>query len=255
MKLRDVGRRFKSYLKYRRDYRKFEQQQQAIETRFDPISSENRYAILGEDTATTSFDRHYVYHTAWAARILNETANACQADVDRTLPIHHDFASQIYFPALVSAFRPIRFYDYRPAQIELSTLESVSADLTSLSIETGSLESASCMHVIEHIGLGRYGDPVDAEGDKKAAAELQRVVASKGDLLIVVPVGDPRICFNAHRIYSYEILTKMFSECDVVEFSLIKDPGQPGPDLERNADPTLVREQQYACGCFWFRKK
>ncbi len=52
----------------------------------------------------------------------------------------------------------------------------------------------SCMHTIEHIGLGRYGDPLDAVGDQTALSELQRVVAPGGSLLIVVPVATA--CFN-----------------------------------------------------------
>jgi hypothetical protein len=59
------------------------------------------------------------------------------------------------------------------------------------------------MHVIEHIGLGRYGEALDPDGDLKAIRELVRVLAAGGNLLVVVPVGRPRIQFNAHRIYDY----------------------------------------------------
>jgi hypothetical protein len=36
------------------------------------------------------------------------------------------------------------------------------------------------MHVVEHIGLGRYGDPIDPDGDLKAISELKRVVQKRG---------------------------------------------------------------------------
>ena len=52
------------------------------------------------------------------------------------------------------------------------------------------------MHVIEHIGLGRYGDEMDPDGDLKAIDELKRVLSRKGDLLFVVPVGKPKIMYN-----------------------------------------------------------
>ncbi|MEN0111129.1 MAG: DUF268 domain-containing protein, partial [Planctomycetota bacterium] len=119
---------------------------------------------------------------------------------------------------------------------------------------SGSVASASCMHVLEHIGLGRYGDPVDPDGDRKAAAELERIIAPGGDLLIVTPVGKPRVCFNAHRVYSFELLRGLFPQCDLVEFSMAPDPGE-GPSFLRNADPQAVADQRYACGCFWFRKR
>ena len=53
----------------------------------------------------------------------------------------------------------------------------------------------------EHIGLGRYGDPLDPLGTRKAAAELQRVLAPGGQLLFSLPVGRPRVEFNAHRVH------------------------------------------------------
>ena len=56
---------------------------------------------------------------------------------------------------MVSAFIPVEFYDYRPAELSLSGLEFKHADLTHLPFADNSVESLSCMHVIEHIGLGR----------------------------------------------------------------------------------------------------
>ena len=106
------------------------------------------------------------------------------------------------------------------------------------------------MHTIEHIGLGRYGDEIDPQGDIKAINELKRVLAQNGDLLFVTPVGKPKIEFNAHRIYSYEQIKEYFSPLTIKEFSLIPDSG----GIIINADPALVKEQNYGCGCFWFKK-
>ena len=106
------------------------------------------------------------------------------------------------------------------------------------------------MHTIEHIGLGRYGDEIDPQGDIKSINELKRVLKAGGDLLFVTPVGKPRIEFNAHRIYSYEQIVDYFSPLVIKEFSLIPDAG----GIINNADPALVKEQCYGCGCFWFKK-
>ncbi len=200
------------------------------------------YPQVLDKTRTTGFDRHYVYHTAWAARKVKEI----------NPEKHIDIASSLYFPAIVSAFIPVEFYDYRPAEIELSQLSSNHADLLRLSFPTESVQSISCMHTIEHIGLGRYGDPIDSIGDIKAINELQRVTKKDGSILFVTPVGIPKIEFNAHRIYSYEQIMEYFHECELVEFSLI--PEKAGGIIV-NADPRLVMNEQYACGCFWFKKK
>ena len=77
-------------------------------------------------------------------------------------------------------------------------------DICALPFADGSIQSLSCMHVVEHVGLGRYGDPLDPMEIEWQCSELQRVLAPGGDLLFVVPVGKPRIMYNAHRIYSYD---------------------------------------------------
>jgi len=203
----------------------------------------DRWPCLDDRTPTTDFDRHYVFHPAWAARVLAKTA-----------PDEHvDISSTLHFCTLVSAFVPVRFFDYRPAPVTLAGLTCGAADLTRLPFADRSLASLSCMHVLEHVGLGRYGDPVDYDGDLKAIAELRRVVAPGGTLLIVVPVGRPRVQFNAHRIYAYRQIVEAFAELTLREFALIPDSAADG-DLLVDAPEDLCDRQTYACGCFWFER-
>lgn len=228
--------------RFMRQFAAFEQLAGQSAQRF-ALSEKDLYPCLTDATTTTPFDRHYVYHPAWAARILAET----KPDV------HVDISSTLYFCSMVSAFVPVRFYDYRPANLALSNLFSAPADLTRLPFETGSVRSLSCMHTVEHVGLGRYGDPLDYDGDLKAMRELRRVLAPGGDLLFVVPVGKPRVVFNAHRIYSYRQVVDTFGDLKLAEFALIPDDGAVG-GLLRNVSPELADQQSYGCGCFWFRR-
>lgn len=200
---------------------------------------------IKDRTFTTGFDRHYIYHTSWAARVVKEISP----------PFHIDISSSLYFCGILSAFIPVKFYDYRPANLVLPGLESNRGNLHHLPFETSSIKSISCMHTIEHVGLGRYGDPIDAEGDLKAINELKRVTASNGNLIIVLPVGKPKIEYNAHRIYSYEQIISyvLDDKFTLKEFSFIPEYDNQGPII-RNADPKLVAEANYACGCFWFIK-
>jgi SAM-dependent methyltransferase len=203
------------------------------------------YPQIKDKTVQTGFDRHYVYHTSWAARIVAETKPAK----------HIDISSSLYFSGLVSAFVPVDFYDYRPADLRLSNLTSSHGDLMALPFKNDSVESISCMHTIEHIGLGRYGDPIDPEGDIRACAELSRVLAVNGRLIFVTPVGANSIIeWNAHRIYSYDKATALFPGLTLVEFSLIPEYAKAG-GLVRNADPKSLKGEKYACGCFVFTKK
>lgn len=202
--------------------------------------------FLRDATASKSYDRHYVLHTAWAARVLSESRPSRHVDV----------ASSLYFVAGISAFVPTMALDIRPAELRLSGLRCRSGSLTALPFESESLESVSCMHVLEHVGLGRYGDPLDYDGDLKAFAELARVVAPGGQLLVVVPVcGEPRIEFNAHRIYGFRQFMAMASSSglELVEFALIPDDGSQ-ETLIRHASPHLADLQRYGCGCFHLKR-
>ena len=208
-----------------------------------PVRWDDAKPCLDDRTATTGFDRHYVYHTAWAARV-----------IARTRPVRHvDVSSSLYFAAIASAFVPVDYYEYRPVRLELDNLESGVADLMKLPFADASVASISCMHVVEHVGLGRYGDPLDAEGDLKAMAELKRVVAPGGDLLMVVPVGRPRVVFNAHRVYGLGHVLDAFAGMKLEQFALIPD-GRFGRGLVIDPKPAFVDEQNYGCGCFWFRR-
>lgn len=201
-------------------------------------------ACLVDATATTGFDRHYVFHCAWAARVLA-----------RTRPVEHtDISSSLYFVSGVSAFVPIRFLDYRPTNLGLSGLREQAVDIRQLPFASESVQSLSCMHVVEHIGLGRYGDPIDYDGDLIACAELKRVIAPGGRLLFVVPLAaQPRIAFNAHRIYALDQVMGMFDELRLEEFCLIPDREEDG-GLVASPSEELLARQRYGCGCFLFRK-
>lgn len=210
------------------------------------IKSSDLYPCIKDKTVGTGYDRHYVYHTSWAARVVKEIAPE----------FHIDISSSLFFCGIVSAFVPVHFYDYRPADLRLEGLTTKKGNLHALPFADNSVVSLSCMHTIEHIGLGRYGDPIDPEGDLKAIQELKRVVAPGGSLIVVVPVGAPRIEFNAHRIYSYEQILSYVAdnEYSLKEFSFIPEFEAEG-GLMRHADPALVSRERYACGCFWFIKK
>ncbi|WP_373032460.1 DUF268 domain-containing protein [Sulfurovum sp.] len=237
--LKQIFKIFKNYLDYRKEYKIFK----ATNGQRFLVEDKDKYPLLNDKSKTTGFDKHYVYHTAWAARKLQEIS-----------PKEHiDISSLLYFSTIVSAFIPIRFYDFRPAHIELDNLHCEHADVTALPFEDNSINSLSCMHVVEHIGLGRYGDPIDINGDLKAISELKRVLSRKGSLLFVVPIGLPKIMFNAHRIYSYDQICSYFEEFELMEYALIPDMSNEG--LIINATKEQSNLQHYGCGCFWFKKK
>jgi len=198
--------------------------------------------VFHERTGVMSFDAHYVYHTGWAARVLRELSPEK----------HIDISSSLMFSAITSAFLKVNHYDYRMPTLSLDGLECGKQDLLNLRFEDGSISSLSCMHVIEHIGLGRYGDPINPHGDREAAKELIRVLAPGGHLIIVVPLAErARIRFNGHRIYDLSRVRSMFKGLDLKEFTFLNE--KRNNKFTRHASINDIEGSHYGCGCFVFR--
>jgi SAM-dependent methyltransferase len=198
------------------------------------------YPQVHDRAVTTPIDAHYFYLNGWAMRRI--AAGRPQ--------LHVDIGSQVIFANLLAGVISVVFVDYRPLKARLPGLTCVGGDLLRLPFTDRSLSSVSCLHVIEHVGLGRYGDALDPAGTVKAARELSRVLASGGNLFLAAPVGRPRLCFNAHRIYRAEEIRQMTPELELVEFSGVHDGGRYVEHVELSA----FQNSDYACGLFWFRR-
>ncbi len=196
----------------------------------------DRFSVAGE------VPRHYFFMDLWAAR------RVWQAGATT----HLDIGSRVDgFIAHCLAFCKVVMVDVRPLPINVDGLSFVQCDCRDMRvIPDGSVESVSSLHALEHIGLGRYGDPIDPLGYEKTCREISRILAPNGHLYIGVPVGFERLEFNAHRVFSYPSVLALFADLELKEFSLIDDE----ECLIENASPALVAESFYACGLFHFIK-
>lgn len=154
-----------------------------------------------DKTANTPVDPTYFYQDAWCAKKVFENKP------DR----HYDIGSKTELVGILSQFVPTTMVDIRPIELELNGLTFQRGSILKLPFEAGVLSSVSSICVIEHIGLGRYGDELDPDGSEKAAQELKRVLATNGNLYVSVPIAEEnRIYFNAHRAFSRDYLLDMF---------------------------------------------
>ena len=70
---------------------------------------------------------------------------------------------------------------------------------------------------IEHSGLGRYGDPLDPDGDLKTMDVIHKNLKKNGILIWGAPLGADALVWNCHRIYGkirLPILFKKFTEIE-----------------------------------------
>jgi SAM-dependent methyltransferase len=191
---------------------------------------------LTDRVSASPFDPHYFHQDTWAARRIAEHR-----------PAHHvDVGSRVDLVGFLTALTRVTFVDIRPLAVDIEDLEAVAGSILALPFGDRSLESVSCLHVAEHIGLGRYGDPLDPAGTRKAAAELQRVLAPGGQLLFSLPVGRPRVDFNAHRVHDPVAVAGWFAELELREFAAVDDRGT----FRRHSRPEDLANAEYACGMY-----
>lgn len=225
------------YVKFIRDWRAYRKMESA-----EPIKLKDSYPCLFDNTENFSPGNHYFYQDIWAfTKIYNSRA-----------PLHIDVGSKAEFIGFVTAVANVEFVDIRPLDAPyLKNFKSIAGSVLEMPYEDSSIQSLSCLHVAEHIGLGRYGDPLDPLGTKKAAAELTRCLARGGNLYFSLPIGNNRLCFNAHRIHSGSRILEYFSGLTLLEFCIYDDKKR----FIENTDPKIAENAKFACGMFWFTKK
>lgn len=165
---------------------------------------------------------------------------------------HIDVGSRIDgFVAHVASFRDIDVVDIRPMKNNIPGVHFLQADLMSAVPESlvETTDSLSCLHTIEHFGLGRYGDRLDADGHLVGLKNLLTILRPGGTLYLSVPIGPQRIEFNAHRVFSIAYLLQMFEgQCITEKFSYVDDLG----DLHRNvalSDESIANNFGCSLGC------
>ena len=173
--------------------------------------------------------------------------------------IHCDVGSRIDgFVAHVASFRVIDVIDIRPLSSEIPNVKFIQADLMEpIKIDLVEYcDSLSCLHALEHFGLGRYGDNVNYDGYLLGLNNLYLILKNGGKFYFSVPIGPQRIEFDAHRVFSISYLLELFvGKYDIDHFSFVDDHGElheDEPITENNAKNNFGCE--YGCGIFEMTK-
>ncbi len=173
---------------------------------------------------------------------------------------HVDVGSRVDgFVAHVAAFRQIEVCDIRQLPGTSKNITFRQRDISEPAPEFDAYtDSLSCLHTLEHIGLGRYGDPIAYDGYRAAWHQLHRMVKPGGTLYFSVPVGrHQRIEFDAHRVFSLPYLLKeMIGPLyAVADLAYVDDQGQLHTGVE--TDSSAAAESfnlNYGCAIFTLTK-
>ena len=193
-------RQFKWFFEKLNELKKFENNPKFTKIAYFPCLSDN--------ISYTPLEPTYFFQDSWAAK-----------HIFNLKPTHHyDVGSSAKTMGILSQFTPVTMIDIRPIELELPNLFFRKGSILALPFEDNSLETISSLCVVEHIGLGRYGDDIDTFGSEKAIRELKRVLKVGGIILFSVPIdNENKIYFNAHRAFTRDYILELFQDFKVLD--------------------------------------
>lgn len=220
--LRNAGIHPRRILSALRGWRRYVRDRAA----FRRTGNQNAFAWGKELPILTEWDESsgalgtYFYQDQLVARWIHEDSPTRHVDVGSRLD---------GFVGSLSVFREVEVLDIRPQHETISNVKFHQLDLMLPLPEKwiDSTPSLSCLHTIEHFGLGRYGDSIDPEGHIKGLAQLKKLILPGGLLYLSTPIGPQRIEFNAHRIFAPETVLSWFDDgWEIVKCAVMDDDNQ-----------------------------
>ena len=197
------------------------------------------YPCLTDRQSAQPANGYYFYQDCWAARQVFNEKPAWGVDVGST----------VLLVGIISQFARWHSVDIRPLQSELEGLECKPGSVLDLPFKNDEVPCLTTMCVLEHIGLGRYGDPLNPNGTHDAVREIRRVVAPGGIVVFSVPVWRNELLeFNANRRFTLAQARGFFEGWQLVASCLLTPSPKP---LVSEAS---IFQVQDPVACFCFRK-
>jgi SAM-dependent methyltransferase len=172
---------------------------------------------------------------------------------------HLDIGSRVDgFVAHVASFREIEVFDIRPITTQIPGVVFRQADLMSRTVTAAEEEfdSLSCLHALEHFGLGRYGDPIDPNGFRQGIANMARLLKPNGTFYLSVPIGVERVEFNANRVFDPRTIVEVAGaqSLRVTRLTVLSEDGVVQSALSDASQLAELASRRYSLGLFEFRK-
>ena len=182
----------------------------------------------------------------------HQDLHVAQKIYERNPRRHLDIGSRVDgFVAHVAVFREIEILDIRPLESSVKNIKFTCADLSApLPPELiGCCDSLSCLHTIEHFGLGRYGDPVNYTGYLDGLRNMKQIVQPGGKFYFSTQIGPQRVEFNAHRVFSARYLIELVSaDFRIDSLAYVDDHGDLTDAVDLSSpDVQLALDRNFDC--------
>ena len=242
----EIKRLFKTYKEYKTNKSKerllFDEFYKDLET-YNSMASEEQqakkehlYPCLFDKTIFTDIEPTYFFQDSWAFEKIYQNKPNNHVDVGS----HHKFVS------FLSKIVDTTMVDIRPLSVDMPSIKFLKGSILEMPYEDNQIDSLSSLCVIEHIGLGRYGDDLDPWGSEKAFKEIYRVLKPNANFYFSVPIEETnKTYFNAHRAFNEAyLLNELLKNYELASKGYIF-----GNEFLEN------KKSGFGIGCFHLKKK
>lgn len=182
----------------------------------------------------------YVLECVFAAQMLQKTAAKEILDVG---------SYRLFTIGLcANAATNVTLLEIRAIPDELAGSERrLLGDIKDIDLPEGKFDAVVSLCALEHFGLGKYGEEIDIDADKKALANIKKCLKPGGKFIFTTTVGEQAtIWFNAHRVYSLGMLRGALSEGFKIEKERLIIIGDNSHFAEIGEEP--IGEINWYCG-------
>jgi len=160
------------------------------------------------------------------------------------------------FVSNVASFREITVFDIRELPDKINNVTFLKQDITQPFDNTQKFDMVTCLHALEHFGLGRYGDPIIKDAVRRGVEGLVNLVEDNGTLIISTPTGRERIEFNANWVFDAQKLCGIFDSLNMkLEAIFQYDPLDKNFEFRSLEDLVQLSNKEYNLTVFKLVKR
>lgn len=220
-----------------------------------------RRNFSGELKLVPSLHDRYASNGDYEHEYFWQDLHVAQYVYNKNPEVHLDIGSRIDgFISNLATCMKVTVLDIREQTVKIPNVFFEQADLmdsSSISSYVNKFASISCLHTIEHFGLGRYGDPIMVDGFDTGFTNISSMLCNGGILYLSTPVSNRSyVEFNSNRVTDYKKIIKAASELNLTleDFRTITHKGVSNSHTE---DPeTLMKKvDDYTLGFFIFKRQ